>query len=153
MEFVQKSNFLLLLFFTEIISEKIVVGYLWKKTIILRPKNWSFKKGQKWTFSNGVSPWILSKNRTFSHAFLLQKLCQKKSFFDNYERRQSFWDQKIEVLKRAEKWTFSKGVSPWILSKNRTFSYRCFLQKLCQKRSFFDIYERKQLCLDQKLKI
>ena len=47
----------------------------------------------------------------------------------------------------------SKGVSPWILSKNRTFSYRCFLQKLCQKRSFFDILERKQSFVDQNIEV
>ena len=94
--------------------------------------------------SKGVSPWILSKNRTFSYRCFLQKLCQKRSFFDIYERKQSFLDQKIEVLKRAKKRTFSKGVSAWILSKNRTFSHALFLQKLCQKKSFFDNYERRQ---------
>ena len=95
----------------------------------------------------GVSPWILSKNRTFSYRFFLQKLCEKKSFFDILDRKQSFYDQKIEVLTTAIKWTFFKGVCPWILSKNRTFPYCFFSQKLCQKRSFFDIYERKQLFL------
>ena len=43
--------------------------------------------------------------------------------------------EKIEVLKRAKKETFYKGVSPWILSKNRNFSYGCFLQKLCEKKN------------------
>ena len=57
----------------------------------------------------------------------------------------------MKVVKRAKKWTFSKGVSPWILSKNRTFSYRCVSQKLCQKRSFLDILNRKQSFLDQKI--
>ena len=69
------------------------------------------------------------------------------------ERKQSFLDQKIEVLRRAKKWTFFKGVSPWILSKNRNFFYRCFSVKLWQKTSFFDIYERKQLFLDQKIEV
>ena len=153
----------------------------------------------------GVSTWILSKNRTFSYRCFSQKLCQKRSFFDILDRKQSFLDQKIEVLtmakkwtfykgvscpwilsknrtfsyrcfsqklfhkrsfsifwieinhfqtlRRAKKWTFFKGVSPWILSKNRTFSYRCFSQKLCQKRSFFDILDRKQSFLDQKIEV
>ena len=51
---------------------------------------------------------------------------------------------KIEVLKRAKKETFYKGVSPWILSKNRNFSYGCFLQKLCEKKSCFNILDKKQ---------
>ena len=54
MDFVQKSNFLLWLFFTEIMSEK--------------------------------------------------------SLFDILNRKQSFLDQKIEVLKRAKKLTFPKGL-------------------------------------------
>ena len=58
----------------------------------------------------------------------------------------------MKVVKRAKKWTFSKGVSPWIFFKNRTFSYRCVSQKLCQKGSFLDILNRTQSFLDQKIK-
>ena len=36
-------------------------------------------------------------------AFCLLKLCQKRSFFDIYERKQSFLDQKIEVLTKGQK--------------------------------------------------
>ena len=39
---------------------------------------------------------------------------------------------------------FSKGVISWFWSKNLTFSYRRVLQKVCQKRSFFDIVDRKE---------
>ena len=53
------------------------------------------------------------------------------------DRKQSFLDQKIEVLTRARKWTFFKGVSPWILPKKRTFSYGRVSQKSYQKRLFF----------------
>ena len=70
-------------------------------------------------FSKGVSAWILSKKRLF----FSQKLCQKRSFSIFWKKKkQLFLDQKIEVLTRAKKWTFFKGVSPWILSKNRTLS-------------------------------
>ena len=44
-------------------------------------------------------------------AVFLQKLCQKKSLFDILNRKQSFLDQKIEVLK-GKKIDISKGVSP-----------------------------------------
>ena len=54
------------------------------------------------------------------------------------------------MLKKAKKWTFPKGVNPRILTKNQTFSYRCFLQILYQKRSFFDILDRKQSFLEKK---
>ena len=43
-----------------------------------------------------------------------------------------------------------KGVSPWILSKNRTFSYRCFSQKTYQKRSFFRYSGKKSMILRGK---
>ena len=47
MDFVEKSKFLLSLFFTEIMSEKIVFRYFTQKTIICRLKKLGFKKGQK----------------------------------------------------------------------------------------------------------
>ena len=77
----------------------------------------------------------------------------EKIVFDILERKQSFLDEKIEVLTRAKKWTYFKGVCPWILSKFRTFSYRRFLQKSYQKRSFFDILDRKESFLDQKIEV
>ena len=55
-------------------------------------------------------------------------------------------------FKKGQKMDISKGVGPWILSKNGIFSYRCFLQKLCQKKSFLDILSRKQSLKDQKTK-
>ena len=135
--------------------------------MILREKKIKvLKRAKKWTFSKGVSPWILTKNRNFFYLCFSLKLCRKTSFFDIVERKQSFLDQKIEVLRRAKKWsffkgvspwswsknrslkraktwTFSKGVSPWILSKHQNFSYSLFFTELCEKTSFFVIYEKK----------
>ena len=120
--------------------------------MILRGKIEVLKRAKKWTFSKGVSPWILSKNRNFSYRFFSLKLCQKTSFFDIYERKQSFLDQKIEVLRRAKKWTFFKGVSPWIFSKNPTFSYGRFSQKSYQKTSFLILWKEKNDFKRKKLK-
>ena len=61
-------------------------------------------------------------------------------------------EKKNKVLKRAKKWTFSKGVSPWILSKNRNFSYGCFLQKLCWKKWFQLFWIENKHCKSKKLK-
>ena len=69
-------------------------------------------------FSKGVSAWILSKNRLFFHKNYVRK--DRFRYFG--KKKQLFLDQKIEVLTRAKKWIFFKGVSPWILSKNRTLS-------------------------------
>ena len=106
------------------------------KVLKKRPKNGHFPIG--------VSPWILSKNRNFSYGRFLQKLCQKKSFLNISNRKQSFLDQKIEVLTRTKKWTFFKGLSPRILSKNRTFSYLSFFTEILKENNFFDIVKRKE---------
>ena len=156
------------------------------------------KSAKKWTFFKEVSPWILSKNWNLSFPCFSQKLCPKRSFLDILNRKQSFLNQKIEVLTRAKKWTFLKGlvhglcpkielflislfhrnhvrkdrlwycrkkrmiwsrknrsfkkdkkrtflkgVSPWILSKNGTFSYRRFSQKSYQKTSFLILWKER----------
>ena len=44
--------------------------------------------------------------------------------------------EKIEVLKRAKKWTFFKGVSPGSLSKNRTFLIGTFHRNSIRKQRF-----------------
>ena len=69
---------------------------------------------------------------------------RKERFFDILERKQSFLDQKVEVLKGAKKWTFFEGVSPWILSKKRTFCYRHFFTEIISEKIVFDISERKE---------
>ena len=111
--------------------------YCGKKIMILSGMNWTLKKGQKMDISKGVSPWILSKNRDFSYLYFSQKICQRRLFLDILNRKHLFKDQKIEFLTRAKKWTFFKGVSPWILSKNSTFSYGYFSQQLCHKKLFW----------------
>ena len=58
---------------------------------------------KKWIFFKGVSPWIFFKNRTFSYRYFSKQLCQKKSFLDILDRKQSIQDQKIKVLTRAKK--------------------------------------------------
>ena len=130
-------------FFTEIMSEEIVFGYFGKKTIIFRPKIEVLTMAKKCTFFREVSPWILSKNRTFSYRRFLQKLYQKRSFLILWKEKNDF-KRKNRSFKKGQKLTFSKWVSPWMLFKNRSFSDRCFLQKLCQERSFLDILNRKQ---------
>ena len=44
-------------------------------------------------------------------------------------------EKKNKVLKRAKKWTFSKGVSPWILSKNRNYSYGWFFTEIMLEKN------------------
>ena len=61
-----------------------------------------------------------------------------------------FRQKKMEFLEKSTKSTFSKGVSPLFPSKNRSFYHLCFLGKSSQKRSFFDILDKKECFLDRK---
>ena len=65
---------------------------------------------------------FVQKSNSLLSLFFTEIMSEKKTFLNILNRKQAFLDQKIEVLKRTEKWTFFKGVSPWILSKNRSFS-------------------------------
>ena len=44
-------------------------------------------------------------------------------------------------------------VSPWILYKNRTFSYRRFSQKLISEKFFFRYCSKKRMILEEKIKV
>ena len=83
------------------------------------------------------------KPNCFLSALFTEILLEHNVFYI-VERKERFSLEKTVVKKRAKKWTFSKGVSPWILSKNRNFIYGCFSQKLCQKKWFLIILDRKQ---------
>ena len=112
--------------------------YFGKKTIIFRPKNWSFSKGEKMDiFLKGLV-----------HRFCRKiKLSLIGVFYRNHIRKDRFWycekkrmilsGKNWSFLKRAIKWAFSKGVTPWILSKNRIFYYCCFSQKIISEKIVF----------------
>ena len=78
---------------------------------------------QKWTFSSSV---------------LLSKESQTETFFNLLDRKECFLDQKGEVLTQSKKSTFCKAVSPWFLSKNRTFSYKFFFEQKAIKKHFLN---------------
>ena len=66
-------------------------------------------------------------------------------------KKECFLDQKKEVFKNSNQWKFFNGVSPWFLSNNRTFYHVCFLGKWRKKRSFFDILNKIEGFLGQKM--
>ena len=70
------------------------------------------------------------------------------------DKKQSFLDQKIEVLKGGPKsGHFFKGFVHGFCPKIKLSLMAVFLQKLCQKKSLFDILNRKQSFLDQKIEL
>ena len=90
---------------------------------------------------------ILNRKQSFLDETIIKKIflfaffteiLSENNVFDILERK-----EKIEVLTRTKKWTFFEGVSPWILSKNRTFSYLPFSQKFYQKTTFLIFWKEK----------
>ena len=92
---------------------------------------------------------FVEKWNFFLSAFFTE-IISENIFFDIVERKDYFKWKKIEVLKRARKWTFFKGVSRRFCPKKYNFYYLCFSLKLCHKRFFFDIYEKKRMILSGK---
>ena len=77
MDFVQKSNFLLAVFFTEIISEKIVFRYFGKKTTIFIPNSAVLTRAKKWKFGNLV---FVQKSNVLLSLFFTEIMSQKIVF-------------------------------------------------------------------------
>ena len=81
MDFVQKLNFLLLLVFTEIKSEKILFGDFKSDTVIKRPENEVSTMAKKWTFFKRVV-----------HGFCPKiELSLIVVFYRNYVTNDHFW--------------------------------------------------------------
>ena len=70
---------------------------------------------------------VFAKIRPSSYMFFfVSKQSKKETFFDILDSKECFLDLKRETLAKSKKSAFSKGVSPWFLSKNRPFSYMFF---------------------------
>ena len=94
--------------------------------------------------------YFLSIKGIFSHGYFLEKLSQKRLFFDILDRNECSLGQKSEVLKKSKTSTFFKVVCLWSFLKNRIFSYRYILDKWSEKRLYFYVLDRKECFLDQK---
>ena len=74
-----------------------------RKEWFLDHKRKVLKNSKKSTFSNGVTPWFLSKTDLFLICFFLSKQTQKETFIDLLDRNKCFLDVKNEVLKKVKK--------------------------------------------------
>ena len=99
-------------FYRNYVRKKSVLIILDRKQTLQEQKIKVLTRAKKLTFFKGVSPWILSKNRTFSYRRFSHKSYQKISFLILQKEKNDFKQKKIEVLKKGKKLTFSKGVSP-----------------------------------------
>lgn len=100
-----------------------------RKLATLDFKNIHLKKSKILHSFKGVSLWFLVKNYLFYSFLFFSKIGQKKVFFDLAGRKLAILDYKNVNLKKSEILNFSKGVSPWLLVKNRKFTLLCFEAK------------------------
>ena len=53
--------------------------------------------------------------------FFFDNIGRENVFYDILERKNAFLGNKNKNFKKSKNWHFSKGVNPWLLSKNRRF--------------------------------
>ena len=102
-------------------QENVIHHILEQKNTFLGYKSKKFKKSKTWHFSKGVNPWFWSKNGHFLN-FFLGNIGQENVFYDIPEQKHAFLGSKEKKSKKWKNWHFSKGVNPWLWSKNGHFS-------------------------------
>ena len=78
-----------------------------KKNAFLGYKNKKCKKSKNWHFSQGVNPWLWSKNGHFSNFVFLDNIGQENVFYDILERKNAFLGYKNKKSKNSRNWHFS----------------------------------------------
>ena len=104
-------------------------------------------------FFKGVSPWIMSKNRTFSYLPFSHKPYKKRSFLILSKKKNDLKQKKIEVLKRIKKMDiFERGQSMDFVEK-RNFFLSVFFTEIISENIFFDIVKRKDYFKWKKIEV
>ena len=64
---------------------------------------------------------VLVKTLKIFHLSILGKTGENNTFHDIQEGENVYLDNKNKKLKKSKNWTFFKGDSPWVMSKNLKF--------------------------------
>ena len=128
MVLVQKWPFFQLFLLGNIGRENVFYDILERKNAFLDYKNKKFKKSKNSHFFKGVNPWFWSKNGHLSNFLFLGNIGQENVFYVILGRKNAFLGYINKKLKKSKKWHFSKGVNPWLWSKNGHFSNFFFMQ-------------------------
>ena len=115
MVLVQKWQFFQLLLLGNIGKENVFYDILKRKNAFLGYKKQKFKK---------------AKNCHFFNFFFLGNIGQENVFYDILEQKDAFLGLKNKKLKKSKNSHFSKGVNPWLWSKNGHFFNFFFLGKI-----------------------
>ena len=109
-------------------------------------KNKKFKKSKNWHFSQGVNPWIWSKNGHFSNFSFLNNIGQENVFYDILERNNAFLSYKNKKFKKSKNGHFQKGITHGFV-QIWPFLQPFFLGNIGQENVFYDILEPKNAFL------
>ena len=125
MVFVKKSTFFHMFFFSKKGQRETFFDILDRKECHLDLKSEVLTKSKNIDIFEGVSPWLLSKNRPFLCLFFNKK-SQQEHFLIFWIGNKAFWTLKVKFSQSRKKSTFCKGFSPRSSSKNWPFSYMFF---------------------------
>ena len=124
-------------------KENAFYDILERKNAFESYKSKKFIKTKNWHLFKGVNPWFWSKTGHFSNFFFFGNIGQENVFYDVLERKNAFVGYKNKKFKKSKNWLISKGVNPWLWSKNGHFSNLFLLGNIGQEHVFYDILERK----------
>ena len=95
---------------------------------------------------------VLVQKWPFFQIFFLGNKGQENVFYNILEQIIAFLGYKNKKFKKSKNWHFSKGVNPWLWSKNGHFTNLFFKGNIGQKNDFYHIPERKNAFLGYKNK-
>ena len=95
---------------------------------------------------------VLVKNLKIFYLSILGKTGQNNTFRDILEGKNVYLDNKNKKLKKSKNQNFSKGDSPWVMSKNWKFFHLFISGKISPENASNDILQRKNAFLDYKNK-
>ena len=150
MDFVEKWNFFLSAFFTEIISENIFFDIVERKDYFKWKKIEVLKRTRKWTFFKGVSP-------RFCPKIIISIICVfhwnyvTKEFFSIFmKEKNDFKWKKLKFWKKGQKMDiFLKGLVHRFCPKIELFLIGVFYKNHIRKHCFW-YCRKKRMILSRK---
>ena len=132
-------------------AEKCVLRYSRRKNAFLDYKDKKFTKSKNQDYSIGVSPWLLSKNGSFSIFFHFRQNRPGKCFSRYSRKKNAFRDYKNKKFKESKNWDFYRRLVHGFCQNWQLFPVFFFIfGKINQKNEFHGILERKSAFLDPK---
>ena len=156
MVFVKNWPFPLLFFFPQSKTKKTTSNYFRQKRIFSRQEKLSFYKVKKFDiFQRGQSVVFVKKWPFSTFVFFPQNKTEKTTWHYSGQKRMLSRRGKLSFkkVKKKKKKKFSKGISPWFLSKNGLFHFCFFFRKIRQISLLQIILHRRECFLDKKNKV